>query len=100
VKRKNKADSDRLLELLGASGESAPESMQDARDRLDADGGTVELKIAVRGPCGKVSYSSEGRARQAISLRMKKGANTGRLRAYQCPECLGAWHMTSIIGRQ
>lgn len=99
MKRKNKADSERLLELLGAAGESAPESMMDARDRLDADGGTVHLNTAVRGPCGKVSYGSESKARSAISSRLKKGANTGRLRAYQCPHCPGAWHMTSTIGR-
>lgn len=99
MKRKNKADSERLLELLGATGESPPESMLDARDRLDADGGTVELHVTVRGPCGKMSYGSEAKARAAISNRMKKGANTARLRAYLCPHCPGAWHMTSIIGR-
>lgn len=98
MKRKSKADSERLLELLGAAGESPPESMSDACDRLAADGGTVELHVTVRGPCGKMSYSSEAKARQAISRRMKKGANTTRLRAYPCPHCPGAWHMTSIIG--
>ena len=99
MKRKSKADSKRLLELLGAAGESPPESLLDACDRLDADGGSVELHVTSRGPCGKMSYGSEAKARQAISNRLKKGANTARLRAYLCPHCPGAWHMTSIIGR-
>lgn len=48
-----------------------------------------------RGPCGKVSFSSEGSAKNGARSLLRSGrTNTSFLRTYFCDTCK-AWHMSS-----
>jgi len=51
---------------------------------------------SVKGVCGKSIFSSESKCNEAIKHRLKSGSGgTSFIRSYQCPECNGAWHMSS-----
>lgn len=43
--------------------------------------------------CGKACYTSKTKAKEAINYRLKRGADTSKLRSYFCDVCK-AWHMT------
>jgi hypothetical protein len=50
-----------------------------------------------KGICGKSVYPSQAKCNQAINHLLKNGnSNTSFLRAYQCEECKGGWHMSSF----
>ena len=87
-----------LLELLGADpNEAPPQSLAEARFMHEREGHTVEREELSRcRETGKVSFTSEGQAKQAARARLNKGANTGRLRTYRCPQCSN-FHITSSI---
>jgi hypothetical protein len=89
-----------LLELLGADPlESPPNNLDEACFRHEMEGHTVEREE--RPHCqetGKVSFTSEGQAKQAARSRLNKGANTGKLRQYKCPHC-SMFHLTSSFNR-
>lgn len=55
---------------------------------------TAEKKHPERGPCGKVSYTSQVAADKAAKNRLRKGSNTSKLRTYFCKIC-SSWHMSS-----
>jgi hypothetical protein len=85
-----------LLELLGADPyESPPNNLEEARFRNELEGTPIEREELSRCPVnGKVSFTSEGQAKQAARARLNKGANTGRLRTYRCDYCSN-FHVTS-----
>jgi hypothetical protein len=85
-----------LLALLGADPyEAPPASLEEARFRTELDGGQVKRGSLERcHATGKMSFSSEAQAKQAARARLRKGANTGRLRVYKCEHC-SHWHLTS-----
>ena len=87
-----------LLSMLGADpNEPPPVNLEEARFRVELEG--VQRHTEEYPRCqasGKVCFSSENRAKEAIRARMKKGSNVGKLRAYQCPDCQ-KWHFTSAF---
>jgi len=85
-----------LLALLGADpNEAAPQSLEEARFMHELEGHAIEREELSRCPVnGKVSFTSEGQAKQAARARLNKGSNCGRLRTYRCPEC-SLYHITS-----
>lgn len=83
----------RLLELLGADpNEPAPANLAEARDLANFDDHRTQPVLCP--VSGKHAFSSAGAARQAINHRLRKGANTSRLRSYLCPDCR-QWHLSS-----
>jgi len=47
--------------------------------------------------CGKSAYSSETRCDAAIKHRLRAGfGGTSMLRAYECDQVKGNWHMSSV----
>jgi len=84
-----------LLDLLGADpNEVIPHSLSEARDLAG-----VERVERERCPeTGKTCFASESQAKSAIGNRLRKGANTGKLRAYRCPDC-NQFHMSSSFYR-
>ena len=90
----------KLMALLGTDpNESPPSNLEEARFRQEMEGIPVEREERERCPeTGKVSFSSEGQAKQAARSRLNKGANTGKLRTYRCPDC-SMFHITSSFHR-
>lgn len=84
-----------LLDLLGADpNEPIPQTLAEARELAG-----VERVERERCPeTGKTCFSSESQAAAAINNRLRKGANTGKLRAYRCPDC-NQFHMSSSFYR-
>jgi hypothetical protein len=89
-----------LMAILGADPyESPPNNLEEARFRRELEGHAVEREERERCPVnGKVSFTSEGQAKQAARARLNKGANTGKLRTYRCPDC-SMFHITSSFHR-
>jgi uncharacterized OB-fold protein len=85
-----------LMALLGADpNEAAPQSLEEARFMHEMEGHTVEREERSRCPStGKVSFPSEGQAKQAARSRLNKGSNTSKLRVYRCPDC-ASFHLSS-----
>lgn len=84
-----------LLALLGADPHEEVPTLQEAIESAVPDK-TVELDYC--DASGKQCFSSEGAARQAATNRMKKGAGTGKLRTYHCPDCK-QFHLSSSFFR-
>lgn len=86
----------RLFELLGASNESAPVNMDEARMLVEMEGVEIERHTGVRldNDCMKMCYSSEAHAKAGAKHRLNRSANVGRLRQYFCDTCK-AWHLSS-----
>ena len=89
-----------LLSILGADpNESPPANLEEARFRQELEGQSIEREELSRCPVnGKVSFRSEGQAKQAARSRLNKGANTSKLRTYRCEHC-ASWHLTSSFHR-
>ena len=87
-----------MLDLLGADpNEAIPQSLEEARELA----GYVRPQHAPPLLCpvtDKHSFPSDHAARQAITNRLRKGSNTGALRAYLCEHC-SLWHMSSSYHR-
>ena len=80
-----------LLALLGAD---PHEEVPTLREAIES---AVPESVVERDYCdahGKQCFASEGAARQAATNRMKKGAGTGKLRTYHCPDCK-QYHLSS-----
>jgi hypothetical protein len=99
MKRNSKTSLKRIQELLGApEGEFIPINLTDARMMQESIGGEpIKRQESDYPKCeetGKTCYPSKSRANEAMRSRLKKGANTGKLRCYKCPDCRH-YHMSS-----
>lgn len=84
-----------LLNLLGADpNEPIPAGIREAQWHTQDD---TERSALRRCPqSGKVSFTSQSQAKQAMRSRLNRGANVSRLRVFHCESC-HAWHFTSSI---
>ena len=89
--QKKKADLNRLLSILGPSDDLPPSSLREARE-MSEPLDRVEMERC--GETDKVCFTSESQANAAAKSRLRKGANTGKLRVYRCPHC-NQFHFSS-----
>lgn len=85
----------RLLELLGADPNEEVPTLQEAIESSVPDSAIERENCPVS---GKQCFPSKGSARAAANNRMRKGAGTGKLRSYQCPDCQ-QYHLSSSFFR-
>lgn len=91
MRQKKKADLNRLLSILGPSDEYCPTTLREAKE-MSEPVDRVEMERC--GETNKVCFTSESQANAAAKSRLRKGANTGKLRVYRCPHC-NQYHFSS-----
>lgn len=89
--QKKKADINRLLSILGPSDELSPSTLKEARDMVEP---VERVEMERCGETNKVCFTSQSQATAAARSRLRKGANTGKLRSYRCEHC-NQWHFSS-----
>jgi len=89
--QKKKADLNRLLSILGPSDDFSPSTLNEAKE-MSEPVDRVEMERC--GETNKVCFTSQSSANAAAKSRLRKGANTGKLRVYRCPHC-NQFHFSS-----
>jgi len=59
----------------------------------------AKIGYRLENKCGKVCFESQSCCNEAIRFRLRKGANTDKMRSYFCDTCK-AWHMSSSFHKR